>query len=118
MDHFELGFAAATELLLRSDRPTAIFALTDTIAVGVMNAAYKLNIEIPGQLSVIGFDDLPLASYSRPGLTTIAQPIHELGTTAVKLLLRYLHEEEVPIQRIILDTQLVIRESTAPSPMR
>ena len=91
--------------------------MTDIIAVGVMYAAYKLNIEIPDQLSVIGFNNLPLASYSRPGLTTIAQPIHELGTTAVSLLLRYLHEDEVPSQRVILDIELVIRESTAPPPI-
>lgn len=116
LGHFELGFAAASELLQRPGRPTAIFAMTDILAVGVMNAAYRLNIEIPDQLSVIGFDNLPLASYCRPGLTTIAQPIHQLGTTAVGLLLRYLHEEEVPLQRVILDTELVIRESTAPPP--
>lgn len=113
---FELGFAAATELLQRPDRPTAIFAMTDIVAVGVMNAAYRLKIEIPDQLSVIGFDNLPLASYSRPGLTTIAQPIHQLGATAVDLLLRYLHKVEAPIRRVILDTELVIRDSTAPPP--
>src|SRR5262249_20286052 len=114
LGHFELGFAAASKLLQRLDPPTAIFAMTDIIAVGVMNAAYRLNIEIANQLCMITFDNLPLASYSRPGLSTIAQPIRELGTTAVNLLLHSLREVDVPIERVILDTELVIRESTAP----
>ncbi len=115
---FELGYELALELLRLPQAPTAIFALTDVIAVGVLHAAAELNLKIPDALSVIGFDDIPMAKFVIPALTTIAQPIYSMGETAVEILMRRLDDPERPPETIQLDNQLVIRKSTAPPPTR
>ncbi len=111
---FETGHAAALRLLGRSPRPTAIFALTDSMAVGVLHAAYELGLRVPEDLSVIGFDDIPLASFLTPPLTTVAQPIYTIGETAAHILLTQMNDPELPPQSVTLPTALVMRYSTAP----
>ncbi|HHH41437.1 MAG TPA: LacI family transcriptional regulator [Chloroflexi bacterium] len=113
---FELGYHAALKLLRRASRPTAIFALTDVMAVGVLHAAAQLGVAVPEELSVMGFDDIPLAAYSIPGLTTVAQPIYRMGATAVEVLLQHIRDPQADTERIVLNTQLVFRKSTAPCP--
>jgi LacI family transcriptional regulator len=114
LPEFELGYQAALSLMKRADPPTAIFALTDVVAVGVLHAAAQLNLTLPDDLSVMGFDDIPLAAYTIPELTTIAQPIYGMGQTAVEILMRRLHNQHQPLETIQLDTRLVVRKSTAP----
>ena len=84
------------------------------IAVGVLHAAAELNWKLPEALSVIGFDDIPMAKYVIPALTTVAQPIYKMGETAVEILLRRLDNPDHPPETIRLDDQLVVRNSTAP----
>ncbi len=110
---FEVGYELARELLRQPVPPTAIFALTDVIAVGVLHAAAELNLKVPEALSVIGFDDIPMAKFMIPALTTIAQPIYGMGETAVEILMRRLNDPERTPETIQLDDQLVIRKSTA-----
>lgn len=110
------GYEGA-EFILRHNRPpTAIFAFNDLMALGVLRYAQKHHIEVPQSLSVIGFDDMMLASYSTPSLTTILQPKYELGQKAAKILLRRIQGDESPIIQMRLPTKLIIRESTAPPP--
>jgi LacI family transcriptional regulator len=111
---FDMGYEAAKHLLQLKHRPTAIFALTDVTAVGVMHAAAEMNLRIPDDLSLIGYDDIPFAAYTVPGLTTIAQPLVEMGTTAVDFLLRQMEAEDQTPLKAVLPTHLVVRGTTAP----
>ncbi len=111
---FETGHRAALSMLQGPDRPTAIFALTDSIAVGALHAADKLGLRVPEELSIMGFDDIPLVSFMIPPLTTIAQPIYQIGETAAQVLLAQLQEPDMPPQQVVLETELIIRRSTAP----
>lgn len=114
LGQFEMGYNAGMQLLRQCPRPSAIFALTDVIAIGVLHAAAELSIRLPQKLSVIGYDDIPLASYSIPALTTVAQPIVEMGEKAVEVLLRQIQQPDSPCESIMLETRLVQRHSTAP----
>jgi LacI family transcriptional regulator len=82
------GYSAARDLLSAEDRPTALFACNDLMALGAYDAARELGIEIPGGLSVVGFDDVLEASWAIPPLTTVKQPIAEMGASAMRMLLR------------------------------
>lgn len=110
---FESGYRAAHQLLAKIKRPTAIFACNDLMAIGAICAAVELGLEVPQYLSVVGYDDVPLASYSNPPLTTIAQPIYDLGVVAASLLLERLQDPSRPARRIVLDVELQVRQSTA-----
>ena len=110
---FEMGYSATKRLMQESDPPTAIFALTDVMAVGALHAASKMGLSVPGDVSIMGFDDIPLAKYCIPTLTTIAQPIYEMGEVAVKLILGYLREPTQAFETVRLNTHLVHRKSTA-----
>lgn len=110
---FEMGYESARHLLSLPQRPTAIFALTDVTAVGVMHAAAEMNIRIPDELSVIGYDDLPVAGYTLPPMTTIRQPLVEMGNTAVRLLMKSIQQPMTPPERKVLSTRLVVRHSTS-----
>jgi DNA-binding LacI/PurR family transcriptional regulator len=106
----ETGRLAAAELLDRAERPTAIIALSDALAMGVLEAARERGISVPHQLSVTGFDDVPEAALADPPLTTIRQPHNQKGSEAVRLLL-----EGERARSVILPTELVVRASTAPA---
>jgi len=112
-----LGGETAMARLLRLDRrPTAVCTYNDITAIGALRASRNAGLEVPGDLSIVGFDDIPLASAVVPALTTVAQPIADLATVATELLIaRIQHSAEfAPGQRIVLDTNLVVRESSAP----
>ncbi|MBC7870385.1 MAG: LacI family DNA-binding transcriptional regulator [Chitinophagaceae bacterium] len=111
---FDMGYNAARQLMALASPPTAIFALTDVTAVGVMHAVAELGYKVPDDISVLGYDDIPIASYIMPPLTTVAQPIVEMGRTAVDLLLRQIEDGDLEPQSAVLETRLVIRSSTAP----
>jgi len=111
---FEHGLEAATVLLRAPHRPTAIFAGSDVSAMGVLEAARRLGISVPDDLSVVGFDDTILARTATPPLTTVHQPIADIGRTAVSTLLRVSAGEPQATKRVELSTHLVVRASTAP----
>jgi LacI family transcriptional regulator len=101
---------AATELLARDPRPTAVFAASDVQAIGVLEAAQAAGVPVPEELSVIGFDNVEAAGFT--GLTTVAQPLEEIGRLGADLLLRAVSGEAVPSRRMPLE--IVARGSTAP----
>lgn len=107
------GMEAARRLLDRPHRPTAIFAFNDEMAIGVLRAAASLGIRVPEDLSVVGFDDLDRAQLVTPQLTTVRQPLAEMGRMAVSLLLRLLAGRRLDALRFELATALVVRQSTA-----
>lgn len=112
---FDMGYQAGKQLLQLTPRPTAIFALTDVTAVGVMHAAAEMGLRVPDDLSVIGYDDVPIASYTIPTLTTVAQPIVEMGQKSVEVLLKRLNNEtDNDMEISVLKTHLLVRQSTAP----
>jgi DNA-binding LacI/PurR family transcriptional regulator len=106
--------AIATELLSLPERPTAVFAASDTQAIGVLEAARGLGIDVPGRLSVIGFDDIEVAGYV--GLTTVRQPLLESGRRGAKLLLDALAGRTVAPLQELLPLELVVRGTTGPAP--
>ncbi len=110
--HYESALAAASAMLELPERPTAIFAASDLQAMGVYEAARRHHLRLPDDLSVIGFDDVPMAAYAPPPLTTMHQPLDEMASLAVRSLL-------APVgtgmsARVELATSLVVRSSTAP----
>ncbi|MEM6530403.1 MAG: LacI family DNA-binding transcriptional regulator, partial [Chloroflexota bacterium] len=111
---FEMGYEAGTRLLQMKNPPTAVFSLTDVTAVGVMHAAIDMGVRVPDELSIIGYDDLPIASYTMPKLTTVRQPLLEMGEMAVNFLMKSIENPGVLSERAVLQTRLVVRQSTAP----
>lgn len=109
----EDGYAAALELLQLPEPPTAVFAGNDLQALGVYEAARKLGLRIPDDLSVVGFDDLPLTRWIGPPLTTVRQPLIEMAETAARLVLDLGRGRQPATTRVDLATNLVLRSSTA-----
>ncbi|MFF1835536.1 LacI family DNA-binding transcriptional regulator [Streptomyces sp. NPDC058231] len=112
----EHGYEAAGELLDLPERPTALIAFNDKTAVGALRAAYERNLRVPADLSITGFDDTDLGRSTVPRLTTVRQPLEEMGRMAVSLLMRLLEQHTVDTLHVELATQLVLRESTGPAP--
>lgn len=108
------GLTHTRELLRLADPPTAVFASNDHEAVGVYHAAAEAGVRIPEDLSVVGFDDLPTAEWIVPALTTVRQPLREMGSQATAMLLTLARGEPLPVDRMELSTRLVVRNSTAP----
>ena len=109
---FESGVACARRLLSRADRPTAIFTLNDEMAAGVYRVAHDLDLSIPGDLSVVGFDDAPIATRLWPPLSSVLLPIREMGRIAAEALIAAALAQAPPPRPRISPT-LVVRESTA-----
>ncbi|MFG1806216.1 LacI family DNA-binding transcriptional regulator [Streptomyces sp. NPDC049040] len=112
--HHEAGYAAGLELLRRPHPPTAVFTGNDLQALGLYEAARELGLSIPRDLSVVGFDDLPLATWISPPLTTVRQPLTEMAEAAARLVLDLSRGREPSTLRVDLATRLVERSSTAP----
>lgn len=111
--HVQGGFEHAMSLLDGPDRPTAIFAGSDLQALGVLEAARVKGLHVPRDLSVVGYDDVPLAQWSSPPLTTVHQPLRHMAEEASRMLF-HRDESGKAAQRIELATHLVVRQSTAP----
>jgi LacI family transcriptional regulator len=107
----EGGYVAGKRLLTLPARPTAIFAANDLSAFGVMQAACELRLAVPADLSIVGFDDIPEAAASRPPLTTVAQPIHEMAHAATKLLVELVQARAPAETWLQVRTRLVVRDS-------
>ncbi|OAL14998.1 LacI family transcriptional regulator [Streptomyces noursei] len=113
--HVQGGFSRAMELLEGPGRPTAIFAGSDLQALGVLEAARLKGLGVPRDLSVVGYDDVPLAQWSSPALTTVHQPLRQMAEEAAQMLLRPRDPGKAAL-RMELATRLVVRKSTAPPP--
>ena len=111
----ECGYQAALDLLDLPDRPTAIVGFNDKVAVGAMQAAAALGLRVPEDLSVAGYDDIDLSRATRPMLTTVRQPLEEMGRMAVGLLLRLIDRHALQALHVELATELVVRGSTGPA---
>jgi len=112
----EDGFQASKELLGNSPRPTAIIAINDVLAIGVLRAAADMELNVPEDLSIVGFDDIPMANYLIPRLTTVTKDAHTIGKQAFELLLARMQDPELPRQVIHGTAKVLIRESTGPAP--
>lgn len=112
----EGGFLCGGELLDLPDPPTAIFAGSDQQALGVYEAARQRGLRIPQDLSVVGFDDLPAARWVSPPLTTVRQPLADMGRVAADMLGNLIDGTPLRSQRVELSTELVVRDSTAVQP--
>jgi LacI family transcriptional regulator len=111
---YQTGQTEADALLDLAEPPTAIFAGNDEIALGVIETARRRGQRIPEDLSLVGFDDTLLARMAAPPLTTVRQPLREMGAVAVRTALRLANGEKVESHHVELATELVIRDSTAP----
>jgi DNA-binding LacI/PurR family transcriptional regulator len=107
----ESGRDAVKKLLALKDQPSAVFCSNDYIALGAMKGARELGLNLPSDLSIVGFDDMQTASYLVPALTTIRQPAYEIGEIATELLFQRMETPTKPVQRM-LESSLIIREST------
>lgn len=105
------GYQAAMKLLNQAERPTAIFARADRLALGVLRAAYELSISIPHELSVVGYGDEPDSKFWTPGLTTVRQPQYEMGTRAAEMLFERIENKNLPQRQVIFQPRLIARES-------
>lgn len=112
------GVTHTTNLLRLSDPPTAVFAFNDGMAIGVYHAASLADLRIPQDFSVVGFDDYALDRWMVPPLTTIRQPLSEMGAAAARMIISMAQGGEPPARRLELATELVVRASTAPPPSR
>ena len=108
---FSVDLEPKVKEAIRSRAATAVFVGADLIALGVMQYAQSVKISVPGQLSVVGFDDIPWAQMSSPGLTTIDMPLGEMAAEAVESLLRRTREPVESVRRIVFDTKLIQRQS-------
>jgi LacI family transcriptional regulator len=103
------------DLLDLDPRPTAIVCFNDKIAVGVLEAAADRGLQVPQDLSVVGFDDIDLSRATTPRLTTVRQPLQEMGRIAVSLLIRLLEKQRLDALHVELATELIVRGSTGPA---
>ena len=110
------GVWAGGELLDLRPRPSAIVCFNDKVAVGVMEAAAARGLRVPADLSVVGFDDIDVSRATTPRLTTVRQPLQEMGRTAVTMLMRQFNGHAHEALSMALETRLVVRESTGPAP--
>jgi len=109
----ETAEGPARELLTRADRPTAIFGANDLMAIRTVQVAHELGLVVPDDLSVIGFDNVPESALVSPPLTTVQQPLHDMGAAALDLLVRMLEEPDAEVSDVRLPTALVERGSCA-----
>jgi DNA-binding LacI/PurR family transcriptional regulator len=117
----EPGYRLGRELFAHLDRaghPTAVYAASDTIAIGLLQAAFQARVVVPDQLSIVGFDDIDIAAFTIPPLTTISQSGAEMGRTSAHLLLDMIEGQVAPpdIEDVVVTPNLVVRQSTAPAP--
>jgi len=111
------GAEGAGRLLELEPRPTAVFCFADRVAFGAISVFNQVGIRIPHNLSIVGFDDLPMAVWMSPPLTTVHQPLRDMGRTAMEMVLAMLAGKQCP-DKVVLPCELMIRGSTAPSCLR
>lgn len=112
---FASSYSAARELLQTGERPTAVFCVSDIVALGVIAAAQDLGLRVPQELTVTGFDDVDYTTMFHPYLTTVCQPCYEMGKASLELLLDCIQEKKPQQNHLFLPHRLVLRESSAES---
>lgn len=112
--YHESGFVGGEALLRLDPRPTAVFAASDQMAFGVYEAVRRRGLRVPDDVSIVGFDDLPESRWTSPPLTTVRQPLAEMGLLAGRTVLRLGRGETIETPQVDLATQLIVRDSTAP----
>lgn len=112
----ESGVSALSHLLASPEPPTAVFAAADIVALGIMVASRTLGVSIPGDLSIVGFDDIPDAAYVTPRLTTVRTRVHEMASTALTMLADRISDPTRPTSTSITAVSLVVGDSAAPPP--
>jgi DNA-binding LacI/PurR family transcriptional regulator len=113
---FESGYELGRELLLRRPAPTAIFALSEQLAIGALEAAQTLGVRVPDDLAIVTTEDSPWVERVRPRLSAVHVPMYEVGTRAVEVLLSLLNNPDSGPHQIVLSTTFTVRESSAPAP--
>lgn len=111
------GDAALRTLFALDEPPTAVVCSTDHLASGVLHAAADLGVAVPGTLSVVGFDDIPMASFTVPSLTTIHMPVDEMTAIAARLAMDEPEDGAGPVENFVVSPSLVVRKSTGPAPV-
>ncbi|WP_053218880.1 catabolite control protein A [Virgibacillus senegalensis] len=109
---YDSGIEALDQLMSRDQKPTSIFVASDEMALGVIHGAQDRGLKVPEDLEVFGFDNTRLATMVRPTLSTIVQPMYDIGAVAMRLLTKYMNKEEVTEQNIILPHRIIERNST------
>lgn len=109
---YDSGIEALAHLLEQSDKPTAVIAATDEMALGVIHGAQDRGVSIPEDLEVIGFDNTRLSLMVRPQLTTVVQPTYDIGAVAMRLLTKLMNKEQVDDQIVELPHRIEERQST------
>lgn len=112
----EDGYQAAKKLLELPSRPTAIIAINDLLCIGAVRAAADMGLSLPKDLSLVGYDDIPMANYLVPRLTTVTKDTHVSGKIAFETLMKRMQNPDLPRQKIQTTARLIIRESTGPAP--
>jgi LacI family transcriptional regulator len=112
------GYSAMGHLLTLPDPPTAVFAVNDLAAAGAIRAIREAGLDVPGDISVVGFNDLSTVVSTVPSLTTLHLPVHEMGAAAAERLLAQILDGTAPTKPVILPVTLIVRGSTAPAPTR
>lgn len=105
------GFMAMTQLLAREDRPDGVVAFNDLLAIGAMQAIREQGLRVPDDIAVAGFDDIEAASLVEPALTTVRQPLHDIGQTACSVLLNLINGEKPASNKTVFDPALIVRRS-------
>jgi DNA-binding LacI/PurR family transcriptional regulator len=106
------GFRQASAILDQSDRPTAIAACNDLMALGAISAAQKHGLKIGSDIAITGFDNIPLAEHCHPPLTTVHQPIYQIGEMVCEMLIKCIQGKSLEQEQIILEPSLVVRQSS------
>jgi len=109
-----LGYPFAKQLLARNQQFTALFAYNDISAIGAMWAFREAGLRVPEDISVVGFDDIPLAAFSNPGLTTVRQPMQRMGQIAAKTVIDQIEGKGEYVPDIVVEPDFIVRASTAP----
>jgi LacI family transcriptional regulator len=112
----EDSYHATRQLLELPSRPTALLAINDLLAIGALRAIRDLDLDVPQDVSLVGYDDIPLAKYLVPRLSTASKEGEKMGREAVRLLLARLQDPDRPCQEIRLPARLILRESIGPAP--
>jgi LacI family transcriptional regulator len=112
----EDGYQAALKLLKLPSRPTALISINDLLAISALRAAADLGLRVPGDLSLVGFDDIPMANYLLPRLTTVTKDARAAGTRAFEVLLARIKNHDLPRQLVRIQARLILRESTGLAP--
>ncbi len=112
----DLGYVFARRFLARNNGPfTALFAYNDTSAIGAIRAIHEAGLQVPDDISVVGFDDIESAAYHNPAITTVRQPLQRMGEIAARTLLKQIENAELYVPQIAIGPEFVVRSSTAPA---